>query len=55
MNRTSCPTCGHEVRISPGGTEMEWDIEGKTEMRHGDFHLSWVCPFCYPEYFRVAG
>lgn len=27
---------------------MEWDFEGRTERRKGDFHKSWVCPFCHP-------
>jgi hypothetical protein len=54
MNRAWCPTCGNEVRISTGGTEMEWDAEGTTERLQGDFHKSWVCPFCYPEHFTIA-
>jgi hypothetical protein len=32
---------------------MGWDIEGRTEMRNGDFHKSWVCPFCYGEHFQA--
>lgn len=43
-----------EVRISGGGTEMEWDVEGRTERRNGDFSKSWVCPFCYGGHFRAA-
>jgi hypothetical protein len=54
MIRTHCPSCGKEVRISGGGTEMEWDIEGRTEKRVGDFSKSWVYPFCYEEQLRAA-
>ena len=58
MNRAYCPTCHSEVRISSGGTKMEWDIEGRTETRKGDFSKSWVCPFCHPhcyvERFQAA-
>ena len=49
MIRTFCPTCRKEVRISGGGTEMEWDVDGKNQVRRGDFHRSWVCPFCYSQ------
>ena len=54
MIRVKCPTCGKEVRISGGGTEMEWDTGGKTEKQSGDFSKVWVCPFCYEECFRHA-
>ena len=52
MIHTHSPSCGKEVRISGGGTEMEWDIEGRTARRNGDFHKSWACPFCYGEHFQ---
>ncbi len=52
MIRTYCPTCKNEVRISGGGTTMEWDVDGKTQTSHGDFHKSWVCPFCHPEPYK---
>lgn len=52
MIRTFCPTCGNEVRISGGGTEMEWDVDGKIQLRRGNYHKSWVCPFCYPDLFK---
>jgi hypothetical protein len=42
------------VRISGGGTEMEWDVEGVTERLRGDFSKSWVCPFCYPDRFSAG-
>ena len=51
MNRVQCGSCGKEVRISGGGTEMEWDVEGRIERRNGDFSKSWVCPFCHGEPF----
>jgi hypothetical protein len=50
MIPTRCPSCGKEVRISGGGTEMEWDVESGTKRLRGDFSKSWVCPFCYPEH-----
>ena len=54
MIRTFCSTCKREVRISGGGTEMEWEVDGKNHMQRGDFHNSWVCPFCYSEHFHAA-
>ena len=54
MKPTCCPTCGKEVGISGGGTEMEWDIEGRTDRVQGDFDTSWVCPFCHPEVYMRA-
>lgn len=52
MIPTLCPECKKEVRISEGGTEMEWDADGVTERTVGDFHKSWVCPFCYPDIYQ---
>jgi hypothetical protein len=54
MNPTYCPTCGKVVRISGGGTEMEWNVEGMTKRLRGDLSKSWVCPFCYPERFSAG-
>lgn len=43
------------MRISGGGTEIEWDVEGGVTKRlQGDFSKSWVCPFCYPEPFSAG-
>ena len=54
MNSAWCPKCGNEVRLSPGGTEMEWEFEGRTKRLQGDFYPTWVCPFCHPDRFLLA-
>ena len=44
--------CRNEVRISAGGSEMHWDIDGQAKKVNGDFSKHWVCPFCYPQCYR---